>query len=267
MAQSVLRSTHRHLAAELWSSARSQRPVRAISARHPAFTLADAYKVQRELRAMELADGAALVGYKIGATSEAIQKMFKIDHPDFGYLTDRMLLPEGACLDPHRFISPKVEGEVAFRMEADLSGESVTAIDVLKATAEVFPALEVLDSRFANWEIRLVDTVADNASSALAVLGQGVSPRGIDLAAESLVFETGGSRQTARGSAVLGHPAESVARLVQLLAPFGDGIRAGDIVLSGAWAAAVDLSPGCVAKASFDSIGTVSLRMSRNGGA
>jgi 2-keto-4-pentenoate hydratase len=196
---------------------------------------------------MDLADGAALVGYKIGATSEAIQKMFKIDHPDFGYLTDRMLLPEGACLDPDRFISPKVEAEVAFRVEADLSGESVTAGDVLEATAEVFPALEVLDSRFANWEIQLVDTVADKASSALA--------------------ETDGSRQTARGSAVLGHPAESVAHLVRLLAPFGDGIRAGDIVLSGAWAAAVELSPGCAARASFDSIGTVCLRMSRNGGA
>src|SRR5689334_20723128 len=122
MTRSDLRSVHRHLAAELRSAALSRRPVRAISARHPAFTLADAYKVQRERRAMDLADGAALAGYKIGATSEAIQKMFGIDHPDFGYLTDRMLLPEGACLDPDRYISPKVEGEVAFRMAADLSG-------------------------------------------------------------------------------------------------------------------------------------------------
>ncbi|MFF8618455.1 2-keto-4-pentenoate hydratase [Streptomyces sp. NPDC015350] len=246
---------------ELWTSARDRRAIRSVSTRHPDFTLADAYAVQREIRALDLADGAVLVGHKIGATSEAIQRMFGIDHPDFGYLADRMLLSDGACLSPDRFIAPKVEGELAFRMGADISGGSVTASDVLDATSVVLPALEVLDSRFANWEIELVDTVADNASCALAVLGQGVPPGDIDLSAEQMVFEAGNSVQTARGTAVMGHPAQSVACLVRILDSFGEGIRAGDIVLAGSWAAAVDLLPGSTVKASFGALGSVSLSM------
>jgi 2-keto-4-pentenoate hydratase len=109
--------------------------------------------------------------------------MFGIDEPDFGYLADHMLVPDGVCLDPERFIAPKVEGELAFRMGQDVAGREVSAQDVLDATAEVLPALEVLDSRISRWEIGLVDTVADNASCALAVLGAGVPPAGIDLAA------------------------------------------------------------------------------------
>ncbi|MDQ0988746.1 2-keto-4-pentenoate hydratase [Streptomyces sp. V2I9] len=137
----------------------------------------------------------------------------------------------------------------------------MSARDVLDATAEVLPALEVLDSRISNWEIGLVDTVADNASCALAVLGTGVPPGGIDLAAEQMVFEAGGTVQTAYGTAVLGHPAESVACLVRILDSFGEGVRAGDLVLAGAWAAAVDLLPGAAVKASFGALGSVSLSM------
>jgi 2-keto-4-pentenoate hydratase len=233
-----------------------------ISARHPDFTLADAYAVQREVRALELADGAVAAGHKIGATSAAIQKMFGIDHPDFGYLTDRMLLPDGVCLDVEEFIAPKVEGEIAFRMGADLAGGSVTADDVLAATARIYPVLEVLDSRIEDWDIRLVDTVADNASSAAVVIGAAVPAGGTDLAAERMVFRAGHQVLTGYGSAVLGHPAESVACLVRILAGYGTGLDAGDIVLAGAWAAAVDLLPGNVVSASFDSLGSVSLSVS-----
>ncbi|UFQ16898.1 MULTISPECIES: 2-keto-4-pentenoate hydratase [Streptomyces] len=261
MTSSPQQALHRQLAAELRASGRDRRPVPPLSARHPDLTVANAYAIQREVRALDLADGARLAGHKIGITSEAIQRMFGIDQPDFGYLADHMLVPDGVCLRPDRFIAPKVEGELAFRMGEDLHGGSVTARDVLDATAAVLPALEVLDSRIADWKIQLVDTVADNASCALAVLGAEVSPEGIDLAAEQMVFEAGTTVHTAHGSAVLGHPAESVACLVRILHTFGEGVRAGDIVLAGAWAAAVDLLPGGTAKASFGALGSVSLSM------
>jgi 2-keto-4-pentenoate hydratase len=247
------------LGTELWASARDRRPVRPISARYPDFTLSDAYAVQREVRALEVEDGAVLVGHKIGATSVAIQEMFGIDHPDFGYLTDRMLLTDGAHLDPDRFISPKVEGEVAFRMGGDLAGSSVTAQDVLAAAYEVLPVLEVLDSRIDNWKIQLVDTVADNASSAMVVLGAAVPVQHVDLATERMVFQAGGFVETGYGSAVMGHPAESVACLVRILSSYGTGLSAGDMVLAGSWTAAVDLLPGSAVGASFDSLGAVSL--------
>ncbi|ASW55574.1 2-keto-4-pentenoate hydratase [Plantactinospora sp. KBS50] len=250
---------HRELARELWRAGRTRRPVPPVSKRHPDLDLADAYAIQTELRGLDLAAGAVLTGLKIGATSEAIQSMFGIDHPDFGYLTDRMVHDDGVELDLDRFISPKVEGEIAFRFAEDLAGPRVTAGDVLDATAQVLPALEVLDSRIQDWRIGLVDTVADNASSALAVVGAGVPPGATDLAAETMRLHTGRHRVAGDGRAVLGHPAESVACLVRILAGFGTGISAGQLVLSGSLAAAVDLLPGDTVRASFGTLGTVSL--------
>ncbi|MFG1891271.1 2-keto-4-pentenoate hydratase [Micromonospora sp. NPDC049051] len=250
---------HRELAGELWTAARTLRAVPPISARHPQLDLADAYAIQSEVRELDLAAGAVLAGLKIGATSEAIQSMFGIDHPDFGYLTDRMVLADGAELDLSRFIAPKVEGEVAFRFAEGISGPAVTAHDVLAATAEVLPALEVLDSRIRDWRIGLVDTVADNASSAAAVLGAGVPPDTTDLADARMRLRSRHGVQEGRGAAVMGHPAESVACLVRILSRFGTGIEAGQLVLSGSWAAAVDLVPGDTVRASFGALGSVAL--------
>ncbi|MEU4473960.1 fumarylacetoacetate hydrolase family protein [Micromonospora sp. NPDC023888] len=259
----------RDLAVELWEAARTRRPVPPLSVRHPGLDLADAYAIQREIRALELAGGARLTGLKIGATSEAIQRMFAIDHPDFGYLTDRMLLPDGVALDVRTFIAPKVEGEIAFRIGRDLSGSAVTAQDVLDATTEVCPVLEVLDSRIEAWKISLVDTVADNASSAAVVVGAGVPPDTTDLAAARMVLRIGDAghstdasavaEHTGYGSAVMGHPAESVACLARILAGFGTGISAGELVLAGSWSDAVDLVPGQAVHASFGVLGSVSM--------
>lgn len=256
---------HRELALELWHAGQTGRPVPPVSSRHPYLGLADAYAIQTELRDLDLAAGAVLTGLKIGATSEAIQSMFGIDHPDFGYLTDQMVLDDGADLDLGRFISPKVEAEIAFRFAQDLAGSAVTAHDVLDATAEVLPALEVLDSRIQDWRIGLVDTVADNASSALAVVGAGVPHAAVDLAAERMELRTGLTTTAGHGRAVMGHPAESVACLVRILAGFGTGIEAGQLVLSGSLAAAVDLVPGDTVRASFGTLGTVSLTTRSSG--
>ncbi|MER5483261.1 fumarylacetoacetate hydrolase family protein [Streptomyces sp. NPDC002812] len=256
------RAVHQRIAAELWNAKKERKPIPPISARYPEFTAQDAYVIQRAFRELEHENGAVHAGYKIGATSLAIQEMFGVDEPDFGFLTEAMILADGARLDPGRFISPKVEGEIAFRIGADLSDPRTTAADVLDATIEVFPALEVLDSRIENWDIAWVDTVADNASSAMVVVGEAVPFDGRDLAAETMVFESGDRVLTATGAAVLGHPAESVAFLVRLLASFGAGIGAGDVVLAGSLAAAVDLTPGSTVRASFGSLGSVSLSAS-----
>ena len=258
------RAIHEQLAAELWNAKEELTPVPPISARYPEFTAEDAYVIQRAFRDLEHKNGAVHAGYKIGATSVAIQEMFGVDRPDFGFLTRGMLLADGARLDPGSFISPKVEGEIAFRIGADLSGARTTAADVLAVTTEVLPALEVLDSRIQNWDIAWVDTVADNASSAMVVLGEAVPFDGRDLAAETMVFESGDFVRTANGAAVMGHPAESVACLVRMLAAFDAGIGAGDLVLAGSLAAAVDLVAGATVTASFGSLGSVSLSAVRH---
>jgi 2-keto-4-pentenoate hydratase len=240
---------------------RTARPVPPISARYPALTLDDAYRIQRELRGLTLAGGTVLAGHKIGATSEVIQTMYSIDQPDFGFLTDRMVYPSGTAINASQLISPKVEAELALRLGEDLSGNAVTAADVLECTSEVVPVLELLDSRIDNWAVKLVDTVADNASSAGVVCGDAATLDGHDLLAERVVFEVDGQMQTAYGRAVIDGPAGSVAWLVRILSEYGESIQAGDLVLAGAWAAPVDVSPGSTARARFDHMGEVSLRM------
>lgn len=232
-----------------------------LSTRYPALTLDDAYSIQREVRRLALADGATLAGHKIGATSEAIRTMFHIDQPDFGFLTDRMIHPSGTALETRQLISPKVEVELAFRIGAELSGSSVTAADVLACTTEVVPVLELLDSRISDWAIKLVDTVADNASCAAVVYGDGFAPGDCDLLTERVVFEVDGQTQTADGRAVIDGPAGSVACLVRLLSRYGESLPEGDLVLAGAWVGAVDVSAGSTAQARFENFGSVSLRM------
>jgi 2-keto-4-pentenoate hydratase len=235
--------------------------VAPISARYPDITLDDAYEIQREMRQLMLADGQALVGRKIGATSEAIRSMFGIDHPDFGFLTDEMVYHSEATIGTGALISPKVEAELAFRLGTDLSGDSVTAEDVLDCTSEVLPVLELLDSRIGQWAIRLVDTVADNASCAAVVCGDGVALDGRDLLSERMVFEVDGHRQTAEGRAVIDGPAGSLAWLVRLLSAYGESLHAGEIILTGAWVGAVDIKAGSTAWARFEHLGEVSLQM------
>lgn len=213
------------------------------------------------MRKLTLAEGATVVGHKIGATSEAIRTMFNIDQPDYGFLTDRMVYPSGTAIETSRLISPKVEVEVAFRIGAELSGDSVTAAEVLACTTEVVPVIELLDSRIADWAIRVVDTVADNASSAAVVYGDGVAVDGCDLLSERMVFEVDGQIRAADGRAVIDGPAGSVACLVRLLSRYGESLPANDLVLAGAWVEALDVSAGSTAHAHFENLGAVSLRM------
>jgi 2-keto-4-pentenoate hydratase len=177
---------HDAVASELTRAERERFPILPISERWPAATVADAYRIQRAVIANRVSGGEAVVGHKVGLTSVAMQEQLGVDEPDFGHILTGMVVPTGAAISMSELIAPRVEPEIAFVLGADLDGRNVTQTDVLDATEYVVPALEVIDSRVSEWRIRLVDTVADNASSARIVLGETkCSPHEHDLASLS----------------------------------------------------------------------------------
>lgn len=223
-------------------------------------TLTDAYAIQRHGRELRLVVGERLVGRKIGLTSVAMQEMLGVDQPDYGCLFETMVLRDGATVSAERLIAPRVEAEIAFVLDRALAGPGVTRDDVLAATSEVLPAIEIIDSRIADWKITIVDTIADNASSAMAVIGEARPLDGLDLAAIEMTLSAGGATETGRGDAVLGHPAEPVAWLANTLAEHGERLEAGDLVLPGALGRAVPVAAGDEARADLGPLGVVTAR-------
>lgn len=247
------------LAAELLEAARTRAPIAPLTARHPQLTVADAYAIQGLVARARLDAGAELVGRKVGLTSAAMQQMMGVEEPDFGRVFADELIESGGFAPRDELIQPRAEPEIAFKLARDLAGPGVTVADALAATEWVAPALEVIDSRVADWRIALVDTVADNASSGRVVLGaERVSVDEIDLAAATVEVRIDGAPvATGRGDAVLGHPAEAVAWLANTLAPFGEQLRAGDLIMPGSMTAAAPLEPGTTVVADFGPLGTV----------
>lgn len=232
-----------------------------ISQEFPDLVGADAYAVQEEYAKLREADGAKLVGRKIGLTSRAMQELFGITEPDYGHLFDDMAVASGGSIPFDGLIQPMVEIEVAFVLGADLAGPDVTRDDVMTATAAVTASIEVIDSRIDGWAITFVDTVADNGSSARFVLGElRTDPSTIDL--PSVVGEMWRNDEvvsTAPASAVLdGHPADGVAWLANAIAGYGRVLHAGEIVLSGALMRAVKAERGDTFEARFAELGTAS---------
>lgn len=228
---------------------------------YPDLDVATAYTIQDAVVGARRDSGALTVGAKLGLTSTAKQRQMNVDEPLYGWLSDDMQIDTGEALVCDRFIQPRCEPEVAFLLGEDLAGPDVSAARVLAATDLVFPAVDVLDSRFAGYSFKLPDVVADNSSCAGFVLGgQGCEPIGFDLRTTGCVFEKNGRViATAAGAAVLGHPAASVAWLVRKLAARGQGLEAGHVVLSGSMTEAVAVSPGDVVTARFDRLGTVEI--------
>jgi 2-oxopent-4-enoate/cis-2-oxohex-4-enoate hydratase len=247
---------------ELYDAHAALRTIAPLGRRHPELAVADAYRIQAELsRVRESETGAKRIGMKIGCTSEAIRDYFGIDRPDFGVVFDDMLLRPGSTLDLETLIQPRMEAELAFRLTRDLAGPGVAVVDVLAATEAVAPCMEIIDSRIENWEISIVDTIADNGSSAQAMLGAWVEiDRLPSLDRVEVVFTRNGSVVgRGLGSDVLGHPANAVAWLANTLGEFGDSLRAGEIVLSGAFTTASECAGGDVFEAEFDGIGGLTL--------
>ncbi|MBI5103905.1 MAG: fumarylacetoacetate hydrolase family protein [Solirubrobacterales bacterium] len=247
------------LAAELRTAAATRQPVEPLTERFPGLGVDEAYAVQELNASARQAAGDPVVGRKIGLTSKAMQEMLGVAEPDYGRIYASELLPSGASVRRADLIAARVEPEIAFIMAHGLRGPDVTSAEVLAATEAVAPALEVIDSRVADWRIKLVDTVADNASCARVVLGrQRTDPAEVDLATAAVHLRVDGDVvQEGTGAAVLGHPAEAVAWLVRTLHRYGGGLAGGDVVMPGSMTAAVPFERGSHVVADFGALGTV----------
>lgn len=254
------------LAAVLAEAYDTAQPVAPLSEREPMLTLEDAYAVQTAVIGERLARGDTAVGHKVGLTSAPMQRMLGVDEPDFGVLLASMAVIDGATVNTARLIQPRAEAEIAFVMARDLGGPGVTAADALAAVAGARAAIEIIDSRVADWRITLADTVADNASSGLFVLGPDLTPvDDLDLTVEGMaLYRDGDVLDTGAGAAVLGDPLTCVAWLANTLARFGAGLRAGDVVLAGALHAAVPVAAGDVLRARFTHLGAVEVRFAND---
>jgi 2-oxo-3-hexenedioate decarboxylase len=244
------------LAARLTQARTSGRAIPQLSGDVPDLDLDSAYAVQRLLR-----EGRGdIVGWKLGVTSRAKQLQVGVDAPIYGFLATDHVLDVGEPLDISQHIDPRCEPEVVFLMGRDLAGAHVTATEVLAATAGVAAGIEVLDSRYTDYRFTMPDVVADNASAGRYVVGAAVPLDGIDLRLVGVVLEHNGDVvATASGAASLGHPAAAVAWLVRSLAASGEGLRAGDVILSGGLTAAVPVAAGDVVVVTIDRLGSVEL--------
>jgi 2-keto-4-pentenoate hydratase len=225
----------------------------------PEGALDQAYAAQELNTGRGLESGRRLVGRKIGLTSLAVQKQLGVDQPDYGMLFDDMAVPDGWEIGRKQLIQPKVEAEVAFVLERDLDHERLTIADVLRAIAFALPAIEVVDSRIADWKIGILDTIADNASSGFYVLG--ATPKkleNLDLRAAGMVMESAGEQvSVGAGSACLGDPLSAVLWLAKTMARVGRPLQAGDTVLSGALGPMVGVKWGNVYEARVAGLGSV----------
>ncbi|MGC4376929.1 fumarylacetoacetate hydrolase family protein [Fictibacillus sp. Mic-4] len=256
----ITKRTDREMIDYLLAAEQEVREVHKLTDQNPELTIKEAYELQKKLIDRKIADGARRIGVKLGLTSKAKQQMMGINEAIYGYLLDNMLSVEWEPVDYRRFIHPKAEPEIAFLMGEDLQGQDVTADDVLRATKYVAPAIEIIDSRYKDFKFTLVDVVADNCSSAQFIVGsKWVSPDSIDLAEIGMVMSKNGEVATVgAGAAVLGNPAQAVAWAVNKLGERGEGLKKGDIVLSGALSEAVAFEAGDSCLAQFDGLGSVS---------
>jgi 2-oxo-hept-3-ene-1,7-dioate hydratase len=255
------------LARELHTSERTRVQVEHFSRRFPGMTLQDGYAVSRAWVALKLAEGRRVIGHKIGLTSRAMQQASQISEPDYGTLLDDMLFEPGD-IPTNRFIAPRVEVELAFILARDLSGERVTVEDVLAATECVVPAIEIIDARIEQFDRhtkvmrKVQDTISDNAANAGIILGgTRVKPEAVDLPwCGAVLRQNGVVEETGLAAGVQGHPAIGVAWLAMKLAPWGERLRAGQIVLAGSFTRPVAARAGDVFEADYGRLGRFGFR-------
>ncbi len=252
----------RQLARELDESEKSRRPLEHFSRRFPGMTLEDGYAVSRAWVALKIAAGRRVRGHKIGLTSRAMQQSSQIDEPDYGTLLDDMFFEPGP-IPTERFIAPRVEVELAFILKHRLEGEQVDIEDVLAATDCVQPAIEIIDARIEQFDRhsqaprKVFDTISDNAANAGIVLGgRKADPRALDLPwVGAILRQNGVVEETGLAAGVQGHPAVGVAWLARKLAPWGEGLQAGEVVLAGSFTRPVPARRGDVFDADYGPLG------------
>jgi 2-keto-4-pentenoate hydratase len=247
------------LAGALWDAEQSCAPIEPLTEQYDDLVVEDAYAIQAINIRRKVDAGARVIGRKVGLTSKPMQQVLGVNEPDYGVLLDNMYVEEGDAIDLSRLIQPRIEAELAFVLDRDLVGPGVTAAKALTAIAGVLPALEIVDSRVADWRIKLVDTVSDNASCGLLTVGGTIRPvDDLDLRLVGVALSRNGEViDTGAGAAALGNPARCVAWLANKFATFGASLSAGDVILPGAVHRMVPAQPGDVFRADFAHIGAV----------
>lgn len=259
---SLSKNTLYEIAEKIAVSTESRQAIEPLSAQYPGMTEDDAYGVQMIYCGRAIRDGKRLIGYKVGLTSQEAQRQFKVFQPDFGHLFHDMLLAEESELDLSRLIQPKIEGEIAFVLEKDLRGGSCTILDVLNAISYATVAMEIVDSRIKDWKITAVDTIADNGSSSLFVLGgKKTKIENLNLPFLGMALSRNGEVVvTGAGAACLGNPLNAVAFLANELAKNDRPLLAGEVVLSGSLGPMIPMRAGEFYTCEIGQLGRVTLR-------
>jgi 2-keto-4-pentenoate hydratase len=255
------------VASRLWDAEADRVPIGPPSAEPPGLLPDEAYAIQARNVERRLAAGRVLRGHKVGLASHAVQELLGISEPISGALLDDMFVEEGEEIGYEQLIQPRAEAEIAFLVGRDLSGPGIGTAQALAAIDAALPAIEVNDSRIADWRLKLADSVADNASSARLVLGGRMTPvAGLDLRLTGMLcYRNGVPIDSGAGAAALGHPARCVAWLANQLGAQGSSLHPGDVVLSGGLHRMVPVRPGDVIRAEFAHLGAVSAAFSRTG--
>jgi 2-oxopent-4-enoate/cis-2-oxohex-4-enoate hydratase len=245
---------------ELFESWHSRRPIEPLTDRESGLAVEHAYRIQEHVIARRVALGDRVVGKKVGLTSRVVQRAMGVDQPDFGRLLASMVVTDTVAVST--LMQPRIEGEIAFLLERDLSGPGITNADVIYATRCVLPCFEIVDSRIRDWKIKLQDTIADNASSGMFVLGdRAVDLKSVDLSRCGAVLEKNGILEcTGSGAAALGSPVNCVTWLANALGRLGTPLKAGEIILSGALAAMLPVAPGDNFTLSIGGLGSATVR-------
>ncbi|MFA7438857.1 2-oxo-hept-4-ene-1,7-dioate hydratase [Castellaniella sp.] len=260
-------STIRELAMRLDTAEKTRTQLRHFSAEHPEMTISDGYAIQREWVKLRLSEGHVVKGHKIGLTSRAMQQSSQIDQPDYAPLLDSMFFEQGDDIPMARFIVPRVEVELAFMLGKPLRGPGISVFDVLDATEYVSPAIEIIDARIeqfdrdTNTPRKVTDTISDFAACAGVITGgRAVRPLDVDLRwVGALLYQNGVIERTGIAAAVLNHPATGVAWLANKLAPHGEQLDAGGIVLSGSFTSPVVAKRGDTFHVDFGPLGGIPL--------
>jgi 2-keto-4-pentenoate hydratase len=253
--------TIQQLSQELYDAQIYRAPIAPLSEREPEISVNEAYQIQMENVKRNLEAGLQISGKKIGVTSLAMQKMLGVYEPDYGHLFGTMDCSHGD-VDINTLLQPLVEGEIAFILKEDLQGPNVTPAQVLAATEYVAAAIEIVDSRVRDWKIKLVDTVADNASAGCYVIGQNhVLVKDVSLPQTNMtLYKNGQEVNKGTGADVMGDPALCVAWLANKLWEYGVTLKKGEIILSGALSAAVKASEGDIFCIEISGLGAVEAR-------
>ena len=245
----------------LFRAQEERTPIAPLTETYDGVDVTAAYEIQLANIRKRIAAGDTVQGHKVGLSAKAMQQMLGVDEPDYGHLLESMFLWESDAVDVARFLQPRVEIEVAFVLGRPLAGPGVSVADAIRATDFVLPSLEIVDSRVADWRIKLPDTIADNASSGAVVLG-GSPTRLTDLDVRLIgatLRSNGELRETGASGAVLGNPAVAVAWLANKVAAFGVTLEAGHVIMPGSCTRMIPVQPGDVVTAEFDRLGAVSI--------